>query len=63
MKLAPLVLLLAGCTKPDCAALKTEADISIKAAEICTGTMVGCRLDYADVRHVVEHKHKADTCR
>ena len=65
MKFAPLALLLAACSPvPTCESLKAEAEISIKAAEVCTGAMVGCSLDYAQVREIVAQTRRAErACR
>lgn len=47
----------------DCAAEKAELEVSVKAAEICTGTLVGCSLSYEQVRQLVADTRKAEACK
>jgi hypothetical protein len=48
--------------KPGCTAKKAQAAISARAAEICTGTLVGCSLNYAEVRRLVVEGEAAKAC-
>ena len=50
-------------TNPGCKAKKAEAAISARAAEICTGTLAGCSLTYAEVRGLLADARAAeDAC-
>jgi hypothetical protein len=45
-----------------CKEKKAEAAISARAAEICTGTLVGCSLTYEQVRLLVAEGEAAKVC-
>ena len=48
--------------KPSCKAAKAQAAISARAAEICTGTLIGCSLTYEQVRLLVVEGEAAKAC-
>ncbi len=47
----------------DCIIAKRAAAISLRATEICTGQMVGCRLTFKQVERVLQQQEAAKQCR
>lgn len=46
----------------DCAAVKLTAAISLKATELCTGQMVGCKLTFSQIERVLAEQEAARVC-
>ena len=48
---------------PGCQAVTARAEISKRAAEICTSELVGCSLTFAQVKEVVADQRAAEGCK
>ena len=46
-----------------CEGVKHAAAVSLRATEICTGQMVGCRLTFAQIERVLQQQEAAKQCR
>lgn len=46
--------------KPDCKALTIRADISARAAELCTGEIMACQMTFEQVQSVLADRQRAN---
>jgi hypothetical protein len=46
-----------------CEGVKHAAAVSLRATEICTGQMVGCRLTFNQIERVLQQQEAAKVCR